>query len=92
MNPRMDTNKHESNKRKPVYATQVRKSQIITELYRTIDGLESSYREADGVIRDPEIRHAIACHKAAHRVIAQMPATVFPLGSQYSRPFVSIRG
>jgi len=66
---------------KAVYATQVRKSAILSELSKTIDGLKSSYRETDGVVRDREARHAIACHQAAFRVIAQMPASVFPLGS-----------
>jgi hypothetical protein len=75
--------RHNSDARpKPVRATQVSKSQILSELTRSIEGIRWSYGGARGVVTDPEMLHSIACQSAAIRVIDAIPASRFPLGGK----------
>jgi hypothetical protein len=68
-------------KDKPVHASKVIKAQIIAELSKTVESIEWSNR-VGGKVRDPEMLHAIACHKAALRLIDHTPASIFPLGDK----------
>jgi hypothetical protein len=64
----------------PLHATKVIKSQILAQITKTIESMKWSYGGVGGVVRDHEMQHSIACHKAALSVITATPASAFPLG------------
>jgi len=50
-------------------ASEVTKSEVLSELRTTLQSFKESYREADGKVRDLEALHAIACHQDAYNFI-----------------------
>jgi hypothetical protein len=52
----------------------ITKPEILNELRKTIESITWSNREG-GFVRDKEMRHAIACHRAAIEIISRLPSS-----------------